>query len=228
MNRARLGQLCQLAGATAFLTAFIAAAFAVRELPSSGNYPRPQRITCVNNLKQIGLAFKTWALDHDDKYPFNLSTNAGGTMEFCARGTNGFDSNAALHFRVMSNELSTPLILLCPKDRSKTRATDFQHLRAANVTYLMPSGMNLNEEIPTGVLAVCPVHGNFLYCDGTVKEVKPDSSWPRPAIIDLFEYNNRFAEFCEIALAGILSGCILLWLGIVPKKAAANRSQGRP
>jgi hypothetical protein len=227
VNRARLGQLCQLAGATALLTAFVAAAFAVRELPS-GNYPKVQPITCVNNLKQIGLAFKTWALDHDDKYPFNLSTNSGGTMEFCARGSDGFDSNAALHFRVMSNELSNPLILLCPKDRSKKGAADFQHLGTANVTYLLPSGTNLNEETPTGVLAVCPVHGNILYGDGTVKEVKPDSSWPRPAIIDLMQYNSRFAAFSEIALAGTAAGCVLFGLGMLAKKTPTHRSPCRP
>jgi len=228
MNRARLGQYCLLAGATAFLTAFVAAAFAIRELPSSGNYPRFQPITCVNNLKQIGLSFKTWALDHDDKYPFNLSTNAGGTMEFCARRGDGFDGNAALHFQVMSNELSNPSILVCPKDRSKQPASDFQHLDAANVTYLMRSGESLNTQNPTAVLAVCPVHGNILYCDASVKEVKKDSEWPRPAIIDLIEYNNQFSGFFHIILVGVAVGCVFLCLGKFLKKSPVRDARDFP
>ncbi len=44
---------------------------------------RAQSISCANNLKQIGVAFKTWALDHNDQFPFNVSTNSGGTLS-CA------------------------------------------------------------------------------------------------------------------------------------------------
>ena len=126
------------------------------------------RINCVNNLNQIGLAFKTWALDNSDCYPFNLSTNAGGTRELCAVGADGFDSNAARHLLEMSNELSTPFLLVCPKDKSKTPAPDFRHLTPPNITYRFHSGMNINEDNPTAVLAVCPVDGNTLFCDGSV------------------------------------------------------------
>ena len=33
---------------------------------------RAQRINCTNNLKQIGLGFKTWALDNGDQYPMKV------------------------------------------------------------------------------------------------------------------------------------------------------------
>ena len=29
---------------------------------------RAQRISCTNNLKQVGVSFKTWALDNQDRY----------------------------------------------------------------------------------------------------------------------------------------------------------------
>jgi hypothetical protein len=78
---------------------------------------KAEEIRCANNTKMIGLSFRTWAIDHSDQFPFNVSTNQGGTLELCAPGPDGFDKNAAMHFLVMSNELSTPSILVCPADK---------------------------------------------------------------------------------------------------------------
>src|SRR6266568_2342776 len=88
--------------------------------------PRAQRINCVNNLKQIGLGFRQWALDNNDQFSFNVSMNAGGSLEFCDRDKDGFDRNAFRHLQPMSNELNTTKILVCPKDRSRKAAADFQ------------------------------------------------------------------------------------------------------
>src|SRR4051794_29206473 len=76
--------------------------------------PRRQRcgcrMNCVNNLKQIGLSFRTWALDNQDRYPMAVPVTNGGSMEFIPTGV------AWAHFSVMSNELSTPKVLICPQD----------------------------------------------------------------------------------------------------------------
>ncbi len=128
-----------------------------------------QRINCANNMKQMGLAFRTFAIDNDGNFPFNLDTNKGGTLELCLPGTDGFDRNAFLHFLVMSNELSTPKILVCPADTRKRPALNFLTLQAANVTYQVHSGTNITETNPEQVLAVCPIHYNVLLCDGSVQ-----------------------------------------------------------
>lgn len=127
-----------------------------------------QKITCVNNLKQIGLDFRIWAGDHGDKFPFQISTNGGGTLELCDRDADGFDRNSIAHFLAASNELSTPLLLCCPKDRSKTAAKDWDKVSAANVTYRLRTDFRVSLSNPHEILAVCPVDGNILYCDGTV------------------------------------------------------------
>jgi hypothetical protein len=132
---------------------------------------RAQSISCVNNLKQIGLAYRMWAMDNGDQFPFNVSTNKGGTLEFCARGDDGFDQNAFRHFMVLSNYVgSNPRLLVCPADSSRQPAADFLSLRAVNVTYQLRSGTNVNENHPQEVLARCPIHGNELLCDGSVKQ----------------------------------------------------------
>ena len=132
---------------------------------------RAQSINCMNNMKQIGLACKVWALDHNDQFPFNVSTNGGGTFELCSTGADGFDYNATVHFRVLSNELGTTRILVCPCD-TKTPAMSWQFLSPSSLSYQMHSGTNINDSNPQAVLVVCPIHGHRLLTDGTVVEGK--------------------------------------------------------
>jgi len=128
-----------------------------------------QSAACMNNLRQVGLAFRSWDLSHNDQFPFNVSTNAGGTMEWCAVGSDGFDRAAVKHFQVISNELYTPKILICPCDLSKHAALDFQSLQTANISYQLCSGPAVTESNATEVLLICPIHGHVLRCDGTVE-----------------------------------------------------------
>ena len=139
---------------------------------------KAQHVTCENNLKQIWLAFKIWAGDHGDKYPFQVSTNAGGTFELCQRDDEGFDRNAPAHFLVMSNELSTPMVLCCPHDASKILVVDWGKFSAANLSYRLRTDPRINDSNPREILVVCPVDGAVLHCDGTIS--RPDGK-PEPA-----------------------------------------------
>ena len=63
-------------GYASLLTTLIVVLLAGRLLPQlAQTKARAQSIICVNNLKQIGLAFRTWALDNKDRFP--VSTNEG-------------------------------------------------------------------------------------------------------------------------------------------------------
>jgi hypothetical protein len=99
--------------------------FAVLFRPISRPRARASRINCVNNLKQTGLAFRTWELDSGDRFPVEVPVNEGGTNFGTMDFTNG--TSTYMHFLVMSNELSTPKVLICPeeKDPQRTCATTF-------------------------------------------------------------------------------------------------------
>lgn len=72
-------------------------------------------VSCVNNLKQVGLAFRIWASDNNDKMPMQLSVTNGGVMELAAQGS------AYATFLILSNELCTPKILFCPAENNPQR-----------------------------------------------------------------------------------------------------------
>jgi type II secretory pathway pseudopilin PulG len=101
--------------------AVLAALLAILLPALAGARKRAKRINCINNLKQVGLAFKQWSLDNDDKFPMQVSITNGGTMELIGSG------NVFVHFRVLSNELNTPKLVFCPdeSDPKRRRASVF-------------------------------------------------------------------------------------------------------
>jgi prepilin-type N-terminal cleavage/methylation domain-containing protein len=86
---------------------------------------KAQRINCVNNLKEVGIAFKVWEGDNGDKYPQAVSTNTGGALELVGSSQNTLaitPGSFIAAFMCMSNELSTPKLLLCTSDNNHTIA----------------------------------------------------------------------------------------------------------
>ena len=111
---------------------------------------RSPRIECVNNLKQVGLAFRVWATDHHYNFPMHSSTTNAGMLKAAASG------NVALIFQVMSNELSTPKVLFCPADMKRTQITSFSQdgvppLSNANVSYFV--GLDAADVLPNSFLS---------------------------------------------------------------------------
>ncbi len=93
---------------------------------------RAQRISCVNSLKQVGLAFRIWQGDNNDRYPMVVAVNQGGAASavgVAAAGANWAANYPAAGplgvfgmFAVMSNELNTPKILACPSEYNATKS----------------------------------------------------------------------------------------------------------
>lgn len=112
------------------LVIVILAVLIVSIIPAtSSRTMRAPRITCVNNLKQVGLSMRLWAEDNDGKFPNQVSTNDGGLMEIAD------SAKAFRHFQLLSNELGTPKILVCPTDEKRGAATNFKSLANKNVSF---------------------------------------------------------------------------------------------
>lgn len=116
-------------------------------LPLLANrHQRSPRIQCVSNLKQIELSFRIWEGDHDNKYPMEVSVTNGGAMESVATG------DLVNCFIAMSNELSTPKVLVCPEDWGKMAATNFgDDFNSSHISYFVGADIT-NEDFPQRVL----------------------------------------------------------------------------
>lgn len=158
------------------------------------------RIKCINNLKNVGLAYRIFATDHNELFPFQLSTKDEGSLEL--------RHDVYAQFRTLSNELSTPKILLCPRLHPATETTNWFSLDASNVGYyvgLTASQTNTNSILSgdtgftvNGAKAMAGInqirasevltypkklHGdsdlaNLVHADGSVLPFR-DRDWPR-------------------------------------------------
>ena len=93
---------------------------------------KAQRVTCVNNLRQVGLGLRLWADNNAGKYPWKLEQSLGGGMP---NGTG--NARANLQLSIVSNELASTKILLCPSDVRRDWATNFATISLTNLSYAL-------------------------------------------------------------------------------------------
>ncbi|PYM10673.1 MAG: hypothetical protein DME18_15770 [Verrucomicrobia bacterium] len=113
---------------------------------------KANRIQCLNNLKQIGAASHLFSNEHGDKFPAQISTNQGGSLEYNRSAPNvaGLFFFSYRNFQAMSNELGTPKILVCRSD-PRPAATSFATLEDENVSYF--TGLHAEPAKPNSILA---------------------------------------------------------------------------
>lgn len=119
----------------------IVAVFLLRQMRNSKQMASP--LSCVNNLKQVGLAFRIYAGDNSDRYPMNLSTNDKPVVNETTL--------VYQYLQLISNELGTPKGATCPKDIKRRAANDFTNFSNSNISYFI--GLDSNENLPQTMLA---------------------------------------------------------------------------
>jgi len=83
---------------------------------------RAARINCVNNLKQINLAFRIYSGDHQEKFPWQIAQTDGGTAQTVGTAFGSLGDG----YSAISNELTVPKVLICPSEPTKSKAVTFE------------------------------------------------------------------------------------------------------
>jgi hypothetical protein len=129
------------------VTIFVLILLAALLLPALARTNRRSPETlCISNLKQVGLAFRLWANDHGDKYPWQVSTAQFGSLELVPSG------RAFPHFQAISNELNVPKVLACAADKSRTKAVSWDEIASPKyLSYFV--GLDAAETHPQSILS---------------------------------------------------------------------------
>jgi len=105
---------------------------------------KAQRISCVNNMKQVGIAYRIWSNDNGDRFPAQ-QTEALGGWSGNAAGTQAAEYTF-LNYSIMANEMGqSAKIVLCPSDD-----------RQANTNFFYP-----NTTFPVSGVPAETTYGNF-------------------------------------------------------------------
>lgn len=131
---------------TGYVSLLLSVLIALMSLPAMNQARnRATSVSCVSNLKQIGLAARMYSNDHNDTFPKD--------------------------FLSMSNELYSPKVLHCPADKSKTRAADwtsFTPSRNVSYEYLLPG--SAEKDVMNKPVFRCRIHGHTAMGDGSVHQ----------------------------------------------------------
>src|SRR3954447_13306463 len=124
------------------LTAVVAALMVIAACAIPWAKRRAESMACGNYMCCICIAGRTWAMDGDGHLPPD--------------------------FLSMSNEVSSPRILVCPGDHSRRPATNWASLTPDHSSYEIVT-LHLVDGDTNGVFLRCKFHHDHLgYADGTV------------------------------------------------------------
>lgn len=94
---------------------------------------KAQRISCISNIKQVGLSFRMWAGDYDGQFPQYVDISRGGARP---DADNGYDTADVVDiYMCLSNELNSPKVLACPADGETSPKSAFDAENGTDVQF---------------------------------------------------------------------------------------------
>jgi prepilin-type N-terminal cleavage/methylation domain-containing protein len=113
---------------------------------------KAQRIQCINNLKQVGTAYRIWSNDNGDKFPAQQTVSLGGWQDYVTLYTGTqLGAMAYYNYTLMQNEMGqSPKIVLCPSDD-----------RNANTNFFGPGPYGITPSTVGGGVALQATSGTF-------------------------------------------------------------------
>src|SRR5271157_107085 len=85
---------------------------------------KAQRISCINNLKQIGTAYRIWANDNGDRFPCQQTIALGGMSDLVTT-TGGVSQFTFLDYSLMQNEMGQSAKIVTRPSDDRTANTNF-------------------------------------------------------------------------------------------------------
>jgi prepilin-type processing-associated H-X9-DG protein len=86
---------------------------------------------CMNNQKEINLSLHYWAGDNGNLFPWQVSTNDGGTKELVS------DNQVISQFEPLVIVLKGSYPFYCPTDKVKSRPSEIGSLDETNISYFV-------------------------------------------------------------------------------------------
>jgi len=99
---------------------------------------RAKRVVCLNNLRQLGLAFQMFAHDHNNQFPMRVPVGDGGSAEFSQSSPFPAASRA---FQSLATEGLPPATLICPAD-NRAPADNLADVQDLNLSYFVAGTAN--------------------------------------------------------------------------------------
>jgi type II secretory pathway pseudopilin PulG len=129
----------------------IIALLALLYLPTAARNQRPHtgfRIQCINNLREIGAAYRIWENDNGDLWPAQQTVASNGWRDFLTNADQG--ALCWTNYSIISNELGqSPKLVFCPTDERQPALSFDNKLDNTNVSYFV--GVSANDLYPQSI-----------------------------------------------------------------------------